>query len=305
VIGARRTGVPGTDERERDRGYHAAVNTSHLLVLAAAVLVGILLMAGFLHLLGVLGAPGRAVARWATAAPGLDLVVAYFIAGPWLAATVCAVVWKLTIPAFAGTLLVTIAAQIAALLIWIGLHELACRGQVRGPRVVTTLNGIVGPFRNLFAVWWTGLAVPLFLLVRLAEWVVYPPLVWLVRFPRYNQAQWVNVSRQKFDGLVGYDRIWCLYCDWMTGVWSLGGEMLRNVESFWCPIRFGSPEKCENCRHDFPDVVGEWIPADRDLSDVTALLKRKYTKDGPNTWFGHPVRLTVEGEARWEGEGGG
>ena len=47
----------------------------------------------------------------------------------------------------------------------------------------------------------------------------------------------------KVEGLVGHDRIWCLYCDWMTGVWSLGTEMLRNVESFWCPLRFSSDAK--------------------------------------------------------------
>ena len=263
-----------------------------------------LLMAGFLHLLSRLGAPVRELARLACQAPGLDMLIAYFIAAPWVAAIVCAVVWEQRVPGALGTLGAVVVAQLAALLIWIALHEIACRKQVKGLRVVTTLNAIVGPVRNLLAVWWTGLAVPLFLLIRLAEWVIYPPLIWLVKFPRYNQAQWVNVSRQKFDGLVGYDRIWCLYCDWMTGVWALGGEMLRNVESFWCPIRFSSTAKCENCKHDFPDVVGEWIPADRDLSEVTALLKRKYSKDGPNAWFGHSVRLTVKGEARWEGEGG-
>ena len=37
--------------------------------------------------------------------------------------------------------------------------------------------------------------------------------------------------------VIGHALIWCLYCDWMTGVWSLGTEMLRNVESFWYPIR--------------------------------------------------------------------
>ena len=35
----------------------------------------------------------------------------------------------------------------------------------------------------------------------------------------YKQAEWVNVSRTKFDGLVGHDLIWCLYCDWR---WSDG-----------------------------------------------------------------------------------
>ena len=107
----------------------------------------------------------------------------------------------------------------------------------RGPRIVTFLNALVGPWRNFLAVWVTALVVPVFWIIRVSELVVYPCLIRLIRFPRYRQAEWVNVSRHKFTNLVGHDLIWCLYCDWMTGVWSLGSEMLRNVESFWCPIQ--------------------------------------------------------------------
>jgi hypothetical protein len=117
----------------------------------------------------------------------------------------------------------------------------------------------------------------------------------LTRFPRYNSAEWIAVSRQKFTGLVGHDLIWCLYCDWMTGVWSLGSEMLRNVESFWCPIRFLDAKKCANCTTDFPDLDGAWTPADGSMADVTDLVAKKYG-DGFHGWFGHPVRLTVEGK---------
>jgi hypothetical protein len=102
--------------------------------------------------------------------------------------------------------------------------------------------------------------VPIFAAARIGQYLVYPPLTWLVRLPKYNTAEWISVSRHKFEGLVGHDLIWCLYCDWMTGVWSLGTEMLRNVESFWCPIRFRSDKKCENCTLDFPDVDNGWAP---------------------------------------------
>jgi hypothetical protein len=133
---------------------------------------------------------------------------------------------------------------------------------------------------------------------------VYPPLTWLVRLPRYRSSEWVNVSRQKFDGLVGHDLIWCLYCDWMTGVWSLGTEMLRNVESFWCPIRFASPEKCANCRVDFPDIEGGWVAADGEMADVVGVLTDRYPgPKGDNAWFGHPTRLTVEGRETASTEG--
>ena len=96
--------------------------------------------------------------------------------------------------------------------------------------------------------------------------------------------------------LVGHDLIWCLYCDWMTGVYSLGAEMLRNVESFWCPIRFYDGKKCENCRIDFPDVDGGWVAADGTMADVTRVMDEQYPEGAVNRWFGHPARLTVNGE---------
>ena len=139
---------------------------------------------------------------------------------------------------------------------------------------------------NHTAIWITALAVPLFWFVRIGEWVIYPPLTWLVKFPPYKSAEWVNVSRQKFDGLIGHDLIWCLYCDWMTGVWSLGTEMLRNVESFWCPIRFYDGNKCENCKTDFPDIDNGWVDADGNMADVVKVLQDKHA-DGDHSWFGH------------------
>lgn len=265
-------------------------STSALLLLAAA-----------LHTLKRLGPGGARLRDIACRAPVLDITVFLFT----VASPIVGLAWG----AWQGSSLLEclalmgagVGSQIAALWVWIVLHELRHYSRAsRSPRIRATLSKLVGPVRNHVAVWWTAWAVPVFALIRIAEYFVYPPLVWLVKFPKYNHAQWVNVSRVKFDGLVGYDLIWCLYCDWMTGVWSLGGEMLRNVESFWCPIRFASPEKCENCKHDFPDVLNGWVKPDATMAEVAGLLERKYPSDAPpggNTWFGHPARLTVEGRA--------
>jgi hypothetical protein len=149
--------------------------------------------------------------------------------------------------------------------------------------------------RNHTAAWITATVTPVFWVVRVAEVTAYPLLTLIVGLPAYKQAEWVNVSRQKFSGLVGHDLIWCLYCDWMTGVWSLGSEMLRNVESFWCPIRFASGKKCANCAIDFPDIENGWVDASGTMADVAAVLEAKYEKNGVQAWFGHPVRLTVKG----------
>lgn len=252
------------------------------------IVAGLLAAAVMLHLLGLLGPLGRRIGDALCRAPLIDLVLFYFTALPWFVSPIISGWWGLP---------VAIAAQISALLLWIIAHELTHPKARNGPRIYTTLDGLTSKWRNHLAVWWTGIAVPAFWVVRLGEIIVYPMLTWTVRLPKYRTGDWVNISRHKFEGLVGYDLIWCLYCDWMTGVWSLGGEMLRNVESFWCPIRFYSDKKCENCKVDFPDIDGGWVPANATMHDVTAALKQKYQPDGDiKPWFGHTTRLTVEGD---------
>ncbi len=268
-----------------------------LALTAAITTAALLLGAAALHLLPRLGL--RAITDFLSRAPGLDLLILYFTIAPQVVGVVIAVVYRGELNPWLAALLglvAAVAAQILAVLLWGWAHELANIKAARGPRIVHQLNKTVGRTRNHAAVWWTAWAVPLFALVRLAELFVYPPLTWLVRLPKYRTADWVNVSRHKFDGLVGHDLIWCLYCDWMTGVWSLGTEMLRNVESFWCPIRFDSSKKCENCKIDFPDIEGGWAPADGTMADVVATLDRHYKPGADNPWFSHPARLTVNGE---------
>jgi hypothetical protein len=266
------------------------------LLLVTGVTTGALLLAaGLIHALSKVGL--GALANWFTKAPGLDLWIFYFTIAPLLAGPIYttnateAPTW-LAILAGLGAAIV---AQVVSVLVWSRLHEFANRKAIQGPRLVSQINRAVGPFRNHLAVWWTAWAVPIFAAARIGQYLVYPPLTWLVRLPKYNTAEWINVSRHKFDGLVGHDLIWCLYCDWMTGVWSLGTEMLRNVESFWCPIRFRSDKKCENCTLDFPDVDGGWAPGDGTMADAVKAHADHYPgPNGDNPWFGHPVRLTVK-----------
>lgn len=253
------------------------------LITLGALLAGV----GVLHLIPAMGAPGRKLAHELCRAPLLDVPVTYFTVTPLIIGPIVA--------GWIG-LAAAVAAQVLGTVIWCFLHELAHPEARRGPRIVKVLNKRVGRFRNHAALWVTTVAVPVFWVIRVIEVVFYPLLVLLVRFPSYRQGDWVNCSRQKFDGLVGHDLIWCLYCDWMTGVWVLATDMLRNVESFWCPIRFDSEKKCENCRQDFPDLDGGWVPATGSMGDVTELLERKYPEDAKvYAWFGHPARLTIEG----------
>ncbi|MEM7578146.1 MAG: hypothetical protein AAF328_11815 [Planctomycetota bacterium] len=266
--------------------------------------VALLTVTGFLHL--ARDWFGDKLGDWLCRAPGLDVVVFTLTVLPQLVGLTLGGLRGGFFVAL-GWLAVAVLAQCVAMIIWMRVHELAHREAMQGPRITQTLNRTVGPVRNTLAVWWTAWAVPLFALVRLVELTVYPIVAWLIQLPTYDAKDWVSVSRQKHHHLVGADRIWCLYCDWMTGVWSLGSEMLRNIESFWCPIRFRDDTKCENCSLEFPDVKERWSPADGTMRDVTDTLEKYYPgPGGVNGWFGHPNRsktqVTVEGKTAGQDE---
>ena len=256
--------------------------------------LGSVALAVLLSLLPRLGMGGWKLSEAICRAPLLDLVVALFTWVPWLLAALLGG-W----PAFFGALI----GQFAALAVWTAGHELAFRKETEGPRIVKFHNRIVGTWQNELALWATLIALPLFWYIRLMQMTLSWLLPALLGFPRYNQAEWVQVSRHKFEGLVGHDLVWCLYCDWMTGVYSLGAEQLRNVESFWCPIRFYDGKKCANCLVDFPDVNNGWVAPDATMTDVLAKMEEMYG-DGRREWFGHPARtqLTVKGQPLAGGE---
>jgi hypothetical protein len=221
-------------------------------------------------------------------APGLDIVVSALTWIPWFLA-VAIFDWAAIIPCVLG--------QIAAMETFCFWHEREYEKK-NGPRpasVLRTLNGLTSPAKNYIALLATLPALPAFLLIRFSQLTTYPVLVETVRLPPYKHAEWVSVSRQKFSGLVGHDLVWCLYCDWMTGIYALGGEMLRNLESFWCPIRFYPGKKCENCKLDFPDIPS-WVPPDGTIADVETKLVEKYSGRKWNSWWGHPDRKAEKPE---------
>jgi hypothetical protein len=250
------------------------------LIVFSLVLVSELAVALLLTVIPRLGRVGKDIVEACTQAPVLDWLLSAIIWIPWL---VCGLV--------AGWLGVGVAliAQITAMQIWCLVHESYHRQAKHHICIARFHNQRISWWRNNLALWATAIVVPVFFLIRAAEIFIYPTLIWLLGFPKYEHKDWVNVSRHKFEGLIGSDLIWCLYCDWMTGVYSLGAEMLRNVESFWCPIRFYNDKKCENCQIDFPDVANGWVNANGKMEDVEAVLQKMYGEEN-SSWFGHPER---------------
>jgi hypothetical protein len=175
---------------------------SNLLIALGSTFGFVLALALFMTV-----APRRvqdAIAR----APLLDVAVALMTWVPWVA---CGI-WL----GWAG-LLGSVLGGPPALMAWSFIHEQMNREAMRGPRIVKFVNRTVGRWQNHLALWVTAIALPVFWGIRFAEIFVYPLLPLLLNFPKYKQSEWINVTRQKFSGLVGHDLIWCLYCDWMTG----------------------------------------------------------------------------------------
>ncbi len=211
-------------------------------------------------------------------APVLDIFISLFTWLPWVAGYALGK-W----PGVLGA----VVAQMLALHAFCLVHR-ALRGK-KGRTLTDAQGKVLGPIRNQLCLLVQTPAVFAFVGVRLIEIVFYPIIAWLGKLPTYRQSEWVNLSRHKYDGLIGYDLLWCWYCDWMTGIWALGSEMLRNIESFWCPIQFLDPEKNRNAATDFPDIA-RWAPPDGTMEDAVRAFEEHYDGKRKNSWWGHPDR---------------
>lgn len=241
-----------------------------------AVTLGLIFSA--LIVAGILTRIAFAVTEAITKAPWLDLFVSLFTWIPWVVGA-----W---LDGWSG-FLAAIVAELLLLHLFCIVHR-AIRGK-KGKTLTDAQGRILGPFRNQLCLMVQTPAILVFVQVRLAEILIYPPVAWLGKLPTYRASEWINLSRHKYDGLAGYDLLWCWYCDWMTGIWALGSEMLRNIESFWCPIRFRSDVKNRNIATDFPDVEN-WSPSDGTMEDAVRVFEAHYDGKRKNSWWGHPER---------------
>jgi hypothetical protein len=235
-------------------------------------------LSGGLVAAGLFARLAFAVSEKITRAPVLDVFISLFTWMPWVAGYL--------LDGWPGVL-ASVVAQFLMLHAFC-LTDRALRGK-QGRTLTDAQNKLLGPVRNQLALLATTPAAVIFVGVRVVEIFTYPVVAWLAKMPSYRHGDWVNLSRHKYDGLIGYDLLWCWYCDWMTGLWALGSEMLRNIESFWCPIRFRDDVKNNNAVTDFPDVA-EWAPADGTMEDAVRAFEEHYDGQRENSWWGHPDR---------------
>ena len=206
--------------------------------------------------------------HWIARPPAIDLVVALLTLIPWIIGWVAAArIAGHWFGGFAG-LALTVAAQLATLELFDLVHRRL--GPKASLRINATVNKLYGGWRSRLGLWVTVPSIPGFMIVRFWEYAGYYPLVVLLHFKRFRHGDYIAVSRHKIENLVGADLIWCLYCDWMTGQWSLGTEMLNQVETFWCPLAFVDKEKCGKCAQFFD--MTQWAPSETDAAGIEKVI---------------------------------
>lgn len=213
--------------------------------------------------------PGRWKERWFVGF-GVDAVIAIFTLGP--------IALALALPrtregGWVAWLASPVVASCVFLALWCVGDELI-RGERGGFRIWRYWLRRDGLLRYLLG-WSILLAVPVFWMIRVAEVVVYPALNAAWGLPRLRTRDFIALSRHKTRGLVGADYLFCLYCEWMTGLWSMGTEMLRHLESMWCPLRFGRAEQCDRCSATFPDIP-EWTDPEEGMPAIQRFYELHY-----------------------------
>lgn len=205
------------------------------LIDIAFIFVGLVVLAMFSRM-------AYAVTKSVTRAPLLDVFISFFTWIPWVAGA-----W---LSGWLGVL-AALTSQFLAIHAFCVIDRVI-RGK-QGRTLPDAQAAVLGPVRNHLALLATTPAVLLFVICRAIEILVYTPVAYLAKLPRYSQGDWVNLSRHKYDGLIG---------------------VLRNIESFWCPIRFRNDVKNQNALIDFPDIE-KWPKADGTMEDAGWLEAKK------------------------------
>lgn len=198
--------------------------------------------------------------------PAVDCVVILYTAAPWIAGGFAgAQIHQHWLGGVGGVAAVTVA-QILALEIFDWVHcRIAARQGIQDLQINRSIERRFGKLKNRTCLWLTVPSIPFFLYNRLG-FLGYFLFEWMLGFSHFKSSDYITVSRQKIQNLVGADLVWCLYCDWMTGGWTLTSEILNEVESFWCPLKFSDATKCAKCANYFS--IGHWTPPQTTAAEI-------------------------------------
>ncbi len=93
--------------------------------------------------------------------------------------------------------------------------------------------------------------------ITIFQWVAFT----LYRIPFVKRSQYINYDRRFLDYLNFLEKINCLYCSYVNGVFAYAVEVGARTERFWCPLKSASkPRFAHGWYHDFADYgdPDEW-----------------------------------------------
>lgn len=89
----------------------------------------------------------------------------------------------------------------------------------------------------------------------------------LYKIPRVERADYIVFERKYLDYLNWIEKINCLYCSYVNGLFAYAVEIAARTERFWCPIKAASrPRFTHSWYKEFADYgnADEWKQKSRD-----------------------------------------
>jgi hypothetical protein len=103
------------------------------------------------------------------------------------------------------------------------------------------------------------------------NWIALP----LFRIPVVKRSEYIVYDRQFLDYLNWIQKIHCIYCTYVNGVFAYGVEIGGRTERYWCPIKAANkPQVHNNWYQDYADYGNpeEWHEK---FNQVEAFESRK------------------------------
>ena len=122
-------------------------------------------------------------------------------------------------------------------------------------------------------------AVILDFFITIYQWGAFP----LYKIPKVKRGDYIIYDRKFLDYLNWIQKIHCLYCSYVNGLFAYSVEIAGRTERYWCPIKAASKTKIHHSWYkDFADYGSpeEWSQKFNDHEAFTCLtLKGEEIKD--------------------------
>lgn len=111
------------------------------------------------------------------------------------------------------------------------------------------------------------------------QWTVFS----LYRIPRVKRSDFIIYDRRFLDYLNLIQKLNCLYCSYVNGVFAYSVEIWARTERYWCPIKAAhKPKFSHGWYHDFADYGNpeDWNKKfnDEDRAFIDAYGEKCFTK---------------------------